>query len=190
MSSKVETLEKRIETILKNREKELAALNDAVTDDRQRMESASKSLEAATAANDIEAYRRAKAEKELASDLAALHEARTEMLQAKNLITEEEYISGRDAVLDEVNTLVTANNGKAAALLAELERIAEDDRRIIDRANKALLKWQRDIFRDPELMRNGIVIEHRLAHCNLSPVITMSAQISERTDYKQIIGKE
>ncbi len=188
MASKVEHLEKRIESILKNREDELSELQNAAIADRQKAEEAGKALEAATAANDIDAYRKAKAEKELASDLAELHEARRRQLAEKELVTPEEYESVRDSVLDETNTLLSANREKAAGLLAELERIAANDRAIIDRANNALLRWQEDIFRDPEVRRNGVIMRHRLAHCELSPVITMSNQIRERSDYQQITG--
>ena len=190
MALKVEQMEKRIESILKNREEELTALRNSVTADRQKAEDAGKALEAATAANDIDAYRKAKAEKEMAADLAALHEARTRMLEEKELVTEEEYISVRDSVLDEVSALVAANNAKAARLLAELESIAANDQTIIDRANNALLRWQKDIYHDSNLIRNGVIMEHKLTHCELSPVIIMSYQIRGRTDYKQIIGKK
>lgn len=190
MASKVEYMEKRIESILKNREEELTALRNSVTADRQRAEEAGKALEAATAANDIDAYRKAKAEKEMAADLAALHEARTRMLEEKELVSDEEYTSVRDSVLDEVSALVAANNAKAAKLLAELENIADSDYAIIDRANNALLRWQKDIYHDSSLVRNGVIMKHKLTHCELSPVITMSYQIRERSDYRQIIGKK
>lgn len=192
MASKVEYLENRIETILKNRTDELTALRNEVTADRQRLEAADKALKAATAANDIEAYRRAKSEKELAADLINLHEGRTQMLEGKELVTEEEYKSVRDSVLDETNALLSASRAKAADLLAELQRIAESDNAIIDRANKALRKWQETIFKDPDLRaNNGIFLEHKLARIKLSPVVGMMYQITERSsDYKQIMGGE
>ena len=189
MASKIDHLEKRIESILKNREEELTELQNAAIADRQKAEEAGKALEAATAANDIDAYRKAKAEKELASDLAELHEARRRQLAEKELVAPEEYESVRDSVLDETNTLLSANREKAAGLIAELARIAENDRAIIDRANNALLRWQEDIFRDPEVRRNGVIMRHKLTHFELSPVITLFNQIQERVDYKQITGK-
>ena len=189
MASKIDHLEKRIESILKNREEELTELQNAAIADRQKAEEAGKALEAATAANDIDAYRKAKAEKELASDLAELHEARRRQLAEKELVTPEEYESVRDSVLDEVNAIITADTEKAAALLAELERIAENDSAVIDRANSALLRWQEDVYRDPEVRRNGVIMKHKLAHCELSPVISLSYQIRERSDYRQITGK-
>lgn len=189
MASKIEHLEKRIESILKNREEELSALQNAAIADRQKAEEAGKALEAATAANNIDAYRKAKAEKELASDLAELHEARRRQLAEKELVTPEEYESLRDSVLDETNTLLSANLEKAAGLIAELERIAANDDTIINRANAALLRWQEDIFRDPKVRRNGIIMQNRLAHFELSPVVSLSHSIRERVDYKQITGK-
>lgn len=190
MASKVEYLEKKIETILKNREDELNALRNEVTADRERAETASLALEAATAANDIEAYRKAKAEKELAADLINLHESRTRMLQGKELVSEEEYTSVRDAVMDEVSAILAGNKEKAAGLLAELERIAESDRAIISRANNALLKWQDTIFRDPNLRRHdGVIIAPRQVRFEVSPVITLSDHIRERHDGQQITGR-
>jgi hypothetical protein len=112
------------------------------------------------------------------------------MLQGKELVTEEEYTSSRDAVLGEVGAILAANNKKAAALLADLERIAEDDRATINRANNALLKWQDTIFRDPALRRHdGAIIEPKLVRCALSPVVTLSDQIRSRPDYQQITGE-
>jgi hypothetical protein len=190
MASKVEHLEKRIESILKNREDELNALRNEVDSDRQKAEAASKAIEAATAANDIDKYRAAKAEKALADDLTALHEARTRMLQGKELVSEEEYTSVRDAVMDEVSAILAGNKEKAAGLLTELERIAESDRAVISRANAALLKWQDTIFRDPNLRRHdGAIIAPRQVRFEVSPVITLSDHIRERHDGQQITGR-
>ena len=189
MASKVEHLEKRIESILKNREDELTELRNSVVADRQKAEEAGKALEAATAANNFVAYRKAKAEREMAADLAALHEARTRMLEEKELVSGEEYATVRDAVLEEVSAILAASKAKAAGLLADLESIAESDRAIIARANNALRKWQETIYRDPEVTaHNGTILLHRLAHFELSPVITLSNQIRERNDYQQITG--
>lgn len=190
MASKLETMEKKIESILKNREDELTALRNEVIADRQRVEAANKQLDEAIAANDIEKYRAAKAEKELAADQSNLHEARSKQLLDEELVSEEEYLADRDAVLDEVNAILAANNKKAASLLAQLEIVAANDSAIITRANNALLRWQAEIFRDPDLRRrDGAIIEPRLVRCAITPVVTLSEQIRGRTDYQQVTGR-
>lgn len=188
MKSKIDYLDNLIKTILENRKNELSVLTEAVTAGKQKMEDANRAIETATTAADLEGFRKAKAERELAADVIALNEARIKMLEEKELVSREEYETVLTSVVDEVGTLLAANRAKAANLLAELESIAQNDSEIINRVNPLLRKWQVEIYHDPDLMRNGNLIEEKIKRCKLSPVTTYVYQTNGRNDYREIVG--
>lgn len=143
-----------IDSILTNRKRELAALEDKIKEDTEAVSIAIAAMEKATAEENVKAYREAKAERENAQDAKEMHEARMNALMNKPLISRAEYedaVSGIYAAVaaDEAETKKTLFNlsNQMAAASADLETVTHD-------ANDVLRRLQHDIYQDADRSRN------------------------------------
>lgn len=146
----IEKLESRINEILSSRVADLQALDDAVQADRQAEAKAAQEMEEATKKNDLEEYRRAKGARALANDAAELHAARRAQLVSKPLITDEEYTSLRDAVLEEMQAGDEKATREAAAVLKRFEDLAKDNEDRLQKGNALLMRLFTQILKHPD----------------------------------------
>lgn len=131
----VESIRERIAELKSGREKELAEIQLKRDEESQNLAAAKKAMEDATDATDLQAYERAKAEKNRAESALEMYSAKYSKVQKLDFITEEES----DKVIDSLRAsdaeitrafltdLYAALNG-VEALIKKYERDKEDVR--------------------------------------------------------------
>lgn len=147
-----ETMNKKIESIRAKREADRTNAENLIKSARESLKRAEMEIDTATAAGDLSRYRKAKQEREAASDAVEMHTARLQALDNAPLINKAEYDSEVKAVFDE---LKEENEVARAELLEISERakaIGANIRDKIRKANDAIEIWQREIYQDKNLM--------------------------------------
>lgn len=139
--------ENRIEEILSGRAAELEALAKQIEQESADIETVNQEMETATAAGDVEGYRKAKAKRAAVMDGKEMHESRLNALRNKPLITKEEYDKTVSDVFAEYATLDDLTREKLYKLSNEMNAAAEELRKAQIRANEALRRLQDDIYR-------------------------------------------
>lgn len=139
--------ENRIEEILSGRAAELEALAKQIEQESADIETINREMETATAAGDVEGYRKAKAKRAAVMDGKEMHESRLNALRNKPLITKEEYDKTVSDVFAEYATLDDLTREKLYKLSNEMNAAAEELRKAQIRANEALRRLQDDIYR-------------------------------------------
>lgn len=99
---------------------------------------------------DVEAYNKAKNDIWTAKHSEELYMKQKEKLSAKPLITNAEY----NKLLAEITQIANAThedqNDQAAALIAELKKIADESSSTWQRANELMHSLQREVYREPQ----------------------------------------
>lgn len=144
-----ERLEARIAKLKADREAKVKDLEEKVEYYAQHERVALDKISAATSAEDATAYAAARAEKDLSADARAMYASRLEQIKKSPLTDKDDYEKTRDKVLADLEAHDTAAKKKAAALIAEIEKIAEENSAYIRHGNDLLKTWQIDIFDDP-----------------------------------------
>ena len=156
MSKKgIKNTKERIIEILAKREAEEAALQKLIEKDIEAIKTAFEAMEDATNANDFEAFRKAKAEKQEAADAKEMHENRLETLQARELITKAEYEQLCADIFAEVAALDDETKKKVAKLAEEASEVGNILGDAINEANATLKKLQFDIYRCADMPKNA-----------------------------------
>lgn len=147
--TEIERLEARIVKLKADREAKVKDLEGKVEYYAQHESAALDKISAATSAEDATAYAAARAEKDLSADARSMYASRLEQIKKSPLIERDDYEKTRDKVLADMEARDVAAKEKAAALIAEIEKIATENNAYIERGNALLKTWQIEIFEDP-----------------------------------------
>lgn len=151
----IEKANERITEILANRESEEMDLKGLIEVDKEAIATADQAMEEATNAGNIEAFRKAKAEKQNAADSLEMHERRLATLEKKELIGKTEYEKLCADIFAEVAALEDTTKQKLAKLADEANEAGNALADAINRANSTLRKLQRDVYRCADMPKNG-----------------------------------
>lgn len=147
-------IERRINYILSNRETSLSELDQLITEDEKAISAAAERMEAATAAGNLEEYRKAKSELAEVSDAKEMHEKRMIALSDLPLISEAEY--NEDVLIIQAEVAAIEKESKQI-LKALSDKMKEESNLLSDciiLANGILERLQHDVFRDADRSRN------------------------------------
>jgi len=147
--TELERLEARIAKLKAEREAKVKDLEDKVEYYAQHERAALDKISAATSAEDATAYGAARAEKDLSADARAMYASRLEQIKKSPLTDKDDYEKTRDKVLADLEAHDAAAKEKAAALIAEIEKIAEENTAYIEHGNTLLKTWQIEVYDDP-----------------------------------------
>lgn len=146
--------EKKIESILSGREKELGELDEKIQADNAALTAADAAMAEATERGDLESFFSAKKAKFDASTAKEMHEARLDKLKNKPLISSAEYEQTVAGIFEAIED-IEANTKKALCSLSDQMAAAAADLESVTReANAVLQRWQRDVYRDADRTRN------------------------------------
>lgn len=150
MFNQTKHLSERTDEILTMREEELLSADKLIADARAHVLAASESMNVATINGDVKAYKDAKAEHENAQAELEMLVARRDLLQDHALVTEDEYKGESEALMDALSSYCAENRSKVNKAIKIILSAAEEEAAILDEANAALLRWQRDVYRNAD----------------------------------------
>lgn len=151
----VETTEELIDRILSSRAAEVEQLTQLIAGENDSIAAANKAMETATAAGDLKAYQKAKAERQNAADAKEMHESRLEALNQKPLITKLDYEKIVADIFAEIAAADDQTKQQLCKLSDSMNSAALELQTAINRANHALQRLQHDIFRDADKSRSA-----------------------------------
>ena len=147
MIKKLEEIKIKIDKLIKDTAEEQAPLREALATDKANIIKATAKMEEATAKTDIDAYKKAKAEKEDAETIQAMHKARYDAITVKPLMIKEEYQKTADIIIAVVENERKAREKKLCELAEQMNAIAEESSEIQAYANELLHRLQCDIYK-------------------------------------------
>ena len=189
---RVEQLETLIKDIFDKREKELNELEKAIEADNTSMDSARDRLEKATTNNNLEDYRQAKADLAFTNDRKELHKGRLNQLKNKPLITDIEYTKQVNEVLASVKDQQEKATEKALELITELEALADEVGNYTTRANKALERLYKDVYRLADLTDQerslNVVVNNRTPQATYPTLSVLVDAMRSQPVYASVTG--
>lgn len=188
----VNAVENKIKQILKDKITESADLKERIQLECAAIESASKAMEAATDAGDIEAYQKAKAERRDAMDAREMHESRLEKLNNKPLMSKAEY----EAALAEIFNEMAANDDQTrqavAKLADEMNAAGLQLQEAQEHANEVLHRLQHEVYKDADRRKdkngNIIAIASEEKHVDKWETIRWAKAAANHPNYKNYTG--
>ncbi len=190
--NKVEQLETLVKDIFDKREQELNELEKAIEADNASMDSAREQLEKATTNNNLEDYRQAKADLAFTNDRKELHKGRLNQLKKKPLITDIEYTKQVNEVLESVKDRQEKATKKAVELIAELEALADEAGSYTMRANRALERLYKDVYRSADLTdqerKLDIVVNHHTPQADYPTLSVLVNNMRRQSVYESVTG--
>ena len=147
MNKKLTELKTKVTELIKKAEAEQNPLREALAQDAAAIAKATEAMEAATAKSDINAYKKAKADKEDAETLQAMHKARLDAVTVKPLMTKEEYLKDVEIVKAITENERKTRSKQLCELAEQMSAIAEDASAIQATANETLLLLQREVYK-------------------------------------------
>lgn len=146
MKSKAEALNERLEKLLKKRDQDKVQIEKDIAlcaEEISKLEDEAHDLEnRAISEKDFDKYQSAKIALEEAKDKKELYEKHYLSLKISPLMTSEEIEKERAALLSEVGANSNARKTRAAAIIKELEKLAEEERKEIMNCNGVLLRME------------------------------------------------
>lgn len=154
-STTLEKIQERIKELQATRDNEIAALEEALPKDAEAIRKADEALEAATTANDIEAFSAAKNEKRNALDLQEMHKRRLNYYRTRPQIQEEEYKKLSADLLKEAAEKEEALKKKLAKLFEEAAAAGQKLKAYEVQVNESLHALQSDLYKDEDRPKTG-----------------------------------
>ena len=190
--TELERLENRMAKLKADREAKVKDLEAKVDYYTQHEHAAMDKISAATTAEDATAYGAARAEKDLSADARAMYASRLEGIKKSPLIDKDDYEKTRDKVLADLEAHDVAAKEKAAALIAEIEKIAKENTAYIERGNALLKEWQIDIFDDPAPWNSNrtLINNGRLARYPENRLQQLVYDMRLSTGFTSVTGRE
>lgn len=189
---KFETLTKTeatVEKLIADREAEIARLHDLVEQDAAAVDAAAADMEAAVNADNIEAYRTAKAAKTNAADVQDMHRRKLQKLETEPYITEAEYKAMLQAVRAEFDTAEAAAWERLVELAGQMKAISDELEAAQRRANPMLAALQDNVCKGIGRTRNQrgeiMPMAHETAKVEKWEAINYGRRPAENALYKQ-----
>ena len=146
MKSKAQALFEKLEKLTEQREQDKARIENEIslcTEEITRLEEEAHALErCAVSEKNFEKYQSAKIALEEAQDKRELYEKHYLSLKTAPVLSPEEMEKEKAALLSEIEANSRARRTRAAAIITELEKLAEEDRTEIMNGNGVLLTME------------------------------------------------
>lgn len=166
-------VENRVHKILSDNEKEVLALNETIAADAEAMTSATRAMDAATAAGNEKGYKAAKDAYQKAAETYEIHSKRLNHLQNNPVVSAEDYESMTASIKAEFDVLNGQTLEKLADLTEQMEAAADELLEAQERANNVLKLLQHDLYKDADRMRSSAtgkiiftVLENKAIDCS------------------------
>ena len=147
MLKKLEELKTKIDKIVNEANAQQAPLREAMAKDKAAIAAANNAMEEATTKADLDAYKKAKAEKEDAETSEAMHKARYDAITVKPLMIKEEYNKHCETVFAIIRNEAKKQKAELMKLAEQMNAIAEEATANQATANELLHTLQCDIFK-------------------------------------------
>jgi len=146
--SKIRETEEFIEKTIKKRNSDIAKLEKQINIDSKEIIKADKKLNAAERLEDFE---KAKAEKMHAENSKEMHEMQVSRLKNKPLINNDKFKEMSGDIMDEIKARNDADEERVKELLTELKEIATLNMEFKRRGNTAVLRLKDEIARSSDV---------------------------------------
>ena len=150
-----EEIEKRIEVILSNAEKQRVQLQEERQSVANSIDDSIKAMDAATAAGDTTLYRKAKDKMREYMDAKEMIDKRLQVIAGAPILKEAEYNEMINAVYSEFEELNKAKAKKILALADKMQAEAADLENAINHANNVLYNLQHNVYRNADKPRRA-----------------------------------
>ncbi len=150
----IEEVSKRVDSILNDREKDLAVLADQISEQDAAISASAAEMDKATAAGDLEAFKKAKADRSNAMDAKEMFEARKNALENKPLISAADYEKTVSEVFAAVAAAESDTKKELTALSDQMASAAAGLEEIANSANNVLTRLQHDVYHDADRTRS------------------------------------
>ena len=150
----IEEVSKRVDSILNDRERDLASLADQISEQDAEISAANAEMDKATAAGNLDAFRKAKADRANAMDAKEMYESRKNALENKPLISTADYDRTVAEVCAAVASVESDTKKELIALSDQMASAAAGLEEIATAANNALARLQHEVYRDADRTRN------------------------------------
>ena len=141
----IETVNARIAELLTQRDAEIEAAEQAVTEAKAALEEARSRADEAVISTDVDAYATARADAEKAEMAVTLYTTRLEQLRGKQIVTDEE----NDSVMSEIRamqkTLMRNASSEIVELLSQIETIGRQYWVEQNAMDELVVRWHREI---------------------------------------------
>ena len=141
----IETVNARIAELLTQRDAEIEAAEQAVTEAKAALEEARSRANEAVISTDVDAYATARADEEKAEMAVTLYTTRLEQLRGKQIVTDEE----NDSVMSEIRamqkTLMRNASSEIVELLSQIETIGRQYWVEHNAMNELVVRWHSEI---------------------------------------------
>lgn len=141
----IETVNARIAELLTQRDAEIEAAEQAVTEEKAALEEARNRADEAVISTDVDAYATARADAEKAEMAVTLYTTRLEQLQGKQIVTEEENDSVMSEIREMQRTLMCNASDEIVALLSQIETIGKQYWQDQNAVNNLAARWHSEI---------------------------------------------
>lgn len=148
----LETIQSRIDLALSERAAEIEKLEANIKQYEESKFAAVEEMTEATAADDLEKYRKAKAIRDLAEDSKSMYITQLEQLKLKPMMSESEYLDIKSEILFDVSARQTDAERKAVDLIAKIEALADEVEAYRIKAQDVLRAVQINVYRDPAVV--------------------------------------
>lgn len=152
----IDILIDRINKVLADRSKDIEERENQLREAQTASEQASEMLSSAIDTGDTNVYGKAKADKAKAEDAIELYTKRLARLKESPLITKEEYEKYSQNVHAELAEMTARHKREVVEIIDKLITIREEERIQFEKGNDALKRWQHEVYRDADKIRNDM----------------------------------
>lgn len=164
MLKQIETIAQKIDELQKTAKEKAETLRQHIAEDDAAIAKAKAELEAAAASADMDAYKKAKADKDAAEEMRATHGVMYEAQTSKPLITKAQYTEYEKELQAIIAEYERKAGDKLAKLSDQMDAIAKEASATLTDANALLHHIQKDIFKYGDLteqQRNYIHVYYK-----------------------------
>lgn len=162
MKQNMDTAEKRINTLIAQKGKEISAIQDSIAKAEASADEARKRMIEATTNGDGQTYSGAKDQLRTAEDVIEMQRIRLDNLENNPMISPEEYNELSAAIQKSMTETVDKDIEEIKKIYAQLNRILDKEEAELTRCNNLLSTLQKDIM--VENLSSGGVIRQELKY--------------------------
>lgn len=150
----IEEVSKRVDSIMNDRKRDLESLDGQISGQDAEISAANAEMDKATAAGDLEAFKKAKADRANAMDAKEMYESRKNALENKPLISTADYDRTVAEVCAAVASAESDTKKELTALSDQMASAAAGLEEIATAANNVLARLQHEVYHDADRTRN------------------------------------
>ena len=178
----------RIKELLSKKAAEKAQLLDDIEKQQNEIQTNDAVMEEAITTGDLDAYKKAKADKEAAAELLEIYKKRTAYIKNKALITKEEYKELLKDISDEAKAACDNAAKKITKLADEMFAVAADLEADLLSANSVIDTLETKVYKEPEGKGHAIRGSAKLS--NEFECVLWGKSAVNHWGYEKYAGKE